>query len=227
MENSDLQPRSAKATDMIQVEPQVLRFQRPFNVARAQTVTVANRSPERIAFKVKTTAPKMYLVRPNCGVLGAGEHCVVSSTAAGRRKYLGERRLPLLIVLFWHACCAYTYRSCAAAAAGAGRSQGQRQVFTPDRSGAGQRYGREATGSGEPPPLLNCRCGLRSNTPSLTLAQSRLYPRAFCAAAQVCGRDFQCYRQGCPWQLQAERRLRRGGRSTCLHLASNAFTQRA
>lgn len=96
MENSDLQPRSAKATDMIQVEPQVLRFQRPFNVARAQTVTVANRSPERIAFKVKTTAPKMYLVRPNCGVLGAGEHCVVSSTAAGRRKSLGERRRPLL-----------------------------------------------------------------------------------------------------------------------------------
>jgi len=92
MENTDPQPRAAKATDMIQVEPQVLRFQRPFNVARAQTVTVTNRSAERIAFKVKTTAPKMYLVRPNCGVLGAGENCVVSSTAARLGPRPGEQR---------------------------------------------------------------------------------------------------------------------------------------
>ncbi|KAJ3108838.1 phosphatidylinositol-binding protein scs2 [Phlyctochytrium planicorne] len=45
-----------------------LEFRRPFNNVVRQTLTVTNSHPtEPLAFKVKTTAPKQYCVRPNSG----------------------------------------------------------------------------------------------------------------------------------------------------------------
>ncbi|PGH16444.1 hypothetical protein AJ79_01775 [Helicocarpus griseus UAMH5409] len=50
-----------------------LRFRRPFTREVSQTLTIQNPNNEPVAFKVKTTAPKSYCVRPNSGRIGAGE----------------------------------------------------------------------------------------------------------------------------------------------------------
>ncbi|KAJ3331011.1 phosphatidylinositol-binding protein scs2 [Blyttiomyces sp. JEL0837] len=50
-----------------------LEFRRPFNATVKQTLVVSNVHPtEPIAFKVKTTAPKQYCVRPNSGRIAPG-----------------------------------------------------------------------------------------------------------------------------------------------------------
>ncbi|KAJ3411801.1 phosphatidylinositol-binding protein scs2 [Chytridiales sp. JEL 0842] len=50
-----------------------LDFRRPFTAVVKETLTVTNTHPtEAIAFKVKTTAPKQYCVRPNSGRIPAG-----------------------------------------------------------------------------------------------------------------------------------------------------------
>jgi len=57
----------------IQLEPSELSFQRPFNREVTQTLRIKNTLYEPVAFKVKTTAPKQYCVRPNSGRVEAGE----------------------------------------------------------------------------------------------------------------------------------------------------------
>ncbi|KAK4704405.1 hypothetical protein P7C70_g1797, partial [Phenoliferia sp. Uapishka_3] len=54
-----------------------LAFQRPLTQLVKQTLTIANPNSSPIAFKVKTTAPKQYCVRPNSGRVEAGESCQV------------------------------------------------------------------------------------------------------------------------------------------------------
>ncbi|RKO85449.1 PapD-like protein, partial [Blyttiomyces helicus] len=55
-----------------------LEFRRPFTTVVKQTLTVSNpRSDTPIAFKVKTTAPKQYCVRPNSGRIAPGGSCEV------------------------------------------------------------------------------------------------------------------------------------------------------
>ena len=53
--------------------PQLLIFQRPFNVQRTRTLKVKNITDSTIVFKVKTTAPNNYIVIPNCGEVKVGE----------------------------------------------------------------------------------------------------------------------------------------------------------
>ena len=55
-----------------------LSFKKPFTATSKQHISVKNNLSEPIAFKIKTTAPKQYCVRPNSGRLGAGESCTVS-----------------------------------------------------------------------------------------------------------------------------------------------------
>ncbi|KKZ60251.1 hypothetical protein EMCG_05008 [[Emmonsia] crescens] len=64
---SDIQDPTAKPPQKF------LRFQRPFTREVSQTLTIENNNNEPVAFKVKTTAPKSYCVRPNSGRIGAGE----------------------------------------------------------------------------------------------------------------------------------------------------------
>ncbi|KAL8276269.1 hypothetical protein RQP46_011343 [Phenoliferia psychrophenolica] len=54
-----------------------LTFQRPLTQLVKQTLTIQNTNSSPIAFKVKTTAPKQYCVRPNSGRVEAGESCQV------------------------------------------------------------------------------------------------------------------------------------------------------
>jgi len=62
----------------VEIDPIELGFRRPFNQEVSQTLTIKNPSPTPIAFKVKTTAPKQYCVRPNSGRVESGQECEVT-----------------------------------------------------------------------------------------------------------------------------------------------------
>ncbi|KNE67791.1 hypothetical protein AMAG_12512 [Allomyces macrogynus ATCC 38327] len=58
----------------VELEPAgQLSFQRPFTNGCTATLTITNREDATVAFKVKTTAPKQYCVRPNSGTVGPRE----------------------------------------------------------------------------------------------------------------------------------------------------------
>jgi len=61
----------------IELEPSELEFQRPFTREVTQTLRIKNTNYEPVAFKVKTTAPKQYCVRPNSGRIEAGKEVEV------------------------------------------------------------------------------------------------------------------------------------------------------
>ncbi|CAK7239801.1 MAG: phosphatidylinositol-binding protein scs2 [Sporothrix thermara] len=51
----------------VEIDPAELGFRRPFTVEVSETLRIRNPNPTPVAFKVKTTAPKQYCVRPNSG----------------------------------------------------------------------------------------------------------------------------------------------------------------
>ena len=53
-------------------------FSGPFTQIVTSELSLKNPSARRVLFKVKTTAPKRYCVRPNSGVLDPGASAVVS-----------------------------------------------------------------------------------------------------------------------------------------------------
>jgi vesicle-associated membrane protein-associated protein A len=53
--------------------PSELRFKGPFEDYVSVSLTIRNPTDKRIAFKIKTTAPKRYCVKPNSGVLDSGQ----------------------------------------------------------------------------------------------------------------------------------------------------------
>ncbi|KAG5638717.1 hypothetical protein H0H81_010700 [Sphagnurus paluster] len=55
-----------------------LGFKRPLTQLVKRSLTITNHNPQPIAFKVKTTAPKLYCVRPNSGRVDPGESVDVS-----------------------------------------------------------------------------------------------------------------------------------------------------
>jgi len=58
--------------------PNELRFKGPFDDYVTVSLTIKNPTGSRIAFKIKTTAPKRYCVKPNSGVLDPGQHMKVN-----------------------------------------------------------------------------------------------------------------------------------------------------
>ncbi|KZF25692.1 VAMP-associated protein [Xylona heveae TC161] len=61
----------------IELHPPELGFRRPFTREVAQVLRLINNNPEPVAFKVKTTAPKQYCVRPNSGRIESGKEVEV------------------------------------------------------------------------------------------------------------------------------------------------------
>ncbi|KAK7056873.1 phosphatidylinositol-binding protein scs2 [Paramarasmius palmivorus] len=55
-----------------------LGFQRPLTVLVKRTLTITNPHDRPVAFKVKTTAPKLYCVRPNSGRIEPGQQAEVA-----------------------------------------------------------------------------------------------------------------------------------------------------
>ncbi|TAQ91516.1 hypothetical protein B7494_g223 [Chlorociboria aeruginascens] len=62
----------------VEIDPVELGFRRPFSVEVSQILKIRNPNPTPVAFKVKTTAPKQYCVRPNSGRIPAGREVEVS-----------------------------------------------------------------------------------------------------------------------------------------------------
>ncbi|KAF8752499.1 VAMP-associated protein [Rhizoctonia solani] len=60
-----------------------LGFNRPLTQIVRRTLTVTNHNDQPVAFKVKTTAPRLYCVRPNSGVIEPGDTVDVAGYARG------------------------------------------------------------------------------------------------------------------------------------------------
>jgi hypothetical protein len=64
----------AKPEQVLIIEPQhELTFIGPFTNAVSAVMTLRNPSDRKVCFKIKTTAPKRYCVKPNSGVISAKE----------------------------------------------------------------------------------------------------------------------------------------------------------
>lgn len=57
----------------IVIEPELLEFRPPLVAESTDYISITNRSDQVIAFKVKTTAPKLYCVRPTAALVQPGE----------------------------------------------------------------------------------------------------------------------------------------------------------
>ncbi|KAI0024183.1 VAMP-associated protein [Xylariomycetidae sp. FL0641] len=62
----------------VEIDPQELGFHRPFTVEVQEVLRIRNPNPHPVAFKVKTTAPKQYCVRPNSGRVEPGKEVEVA-----------------------------------------------------------------------------------------------------------------------------------------------------
>ncbi|CAA0841855.1 Vesicle-associated protein 2-1 [Striga hermonthica] len=72
---------------LISVHPQDLKFQFELEKPSYCDIRVTNDSEHHVAFKVKTTSPKKYFVRPNTGVLHPLDSCVIRVTLQAQREY--------------------------------------------------------------------------------------------------------------------------------------------
>ncbi|VDN23581.1 unnamed protein product [Gongylonema pulchrum] len=63
---------------VIRITPQELAFKGPFTDVVVCPMKLTNTADRQVCFKVKTTAPKQYCVRPNSGFIEAGETVEVS-----------------------------------------------------------------------------------------------------------------------------------------------------
>lgn len=69
----------SKLEQILTIEPATeLKFIGPFKRVVTSELRLANKSDKRVAFKVKTTAPKRYCVRPNSGIIEPNSQSVVS-----------------------------------------------------------------------------------------------------------------------------------------------------
>lgn len=61
----------------VEIDPQELGFHRPFTSEVSEVLKIKNPNSTPVAFKVKTTAPKQYCVRPNSGRVEPGKEVEV------------------------------------------------------------------------------------------------------------------------------------------------------
>ncbi|XP_007052122.2 PREDICTED: vesicle-associated protein 1-3 isoform X1 [Theobroma cacao] len=72
--------------DLINIQPTELKF--PFELRKQSTCSMqlTNKTEKYVAFKVKTTNPKKYCVRPNTGVVLPGSTCNVTVTMQAQKE---------------------------------------------------------------------------------------------------------------------------------------------
>ncbi|PIA50154.1 hypothetical protein AQUCO_01300709v1 [Aquilegia coerulea] len=72
--------------NLVHIHPTELKF--PFELKKQSSCSlqVMNKAEEYVAFKVKTTNPKKYCVRPNTGVILPGATCDVTVTMQAQRE---------------------------------------------------------------------------------------------------------------------------------------------
>jgi len=81
------QSKSMPASGELQVSPLLLKF--PFELKKqiSSVMCLSNESLTDSAFKVKTTAPKKYCVRPNTGYVKAGQTIEVQVTMQAQKEW--------------------------------------------------------------------------------------------------------------------------------------------
>jgi len=74
MSTSAPPPKAEKVPQILTIEPDTeLVFRGPFKDVVTTILKLSNPSDQKVCFKVKTTAPKRYCVRPNCGLIESNE----------------------------------------------------------------------------------------------------------------------------------------------------------
>uniref|UniRef100_A0ABI7WJD5 MSP domain-containing protein n=1 Tax=Felis catus TaxID=9685 RepID=A0ABI7WJD5_FELCA len=72
----------AKVEQVLSLEPQhELKFRGPFTDVVTTNLKLGNPTDRNVCFKVKTTAPRRYCVRPNSGIIDAGASINVSGSS--------------------------------------------------------------------------------------------------------------------------------------------------
>ncbi|KAF5360355.1 hypothetical protein D9756_004684 [Leucocoprinus leucothites] len=71
-------PRPSNKMSVVLSPNRNLGFRRPLTQVVKRSLTISNQNTHPVAFKVKTTAPKLYCVRPNSGRVEPGESVDVS-----------------------------------------------------------------------------------------------------------------------------------------------------
>jgi hypothetical protein len=77
---------SAGSASFLEIQPSELAF--PFELMKQSSCSMqlTNKTDQYVAFKVKTTNPKQYCVRPNIGVVLPGSTCDVTVTMQAQRE---------------------------------------------------------------------------------------------------------------------------------------------
>ncbi|XP_068467110.1 vesicle-associated protein 2-1 isoform X2 [Phaseolus vulgaris] len=75
------------ASQLISVSPDELRFHFELEKQTFCDLKVLNNTQNHVAFKVKTTSPKKYFVRPNTGVVHPWDSCIIRVTLQAQREY--------------------------------------------------------------------------------------------------------------------------------------------
>lgn len=73
------------STELLEIQPRELRFIFELKKQCSCSVRLVNKTNQHVAFKVKTTTPKRYCVRPNTGVLNPQAICDFTVTMQAQR----------------------------------------------------------------------------------------------------------------------------------------------
>ncbi|CAL9134028.1 unnamed protein product [Musa acuminata var. zebrina] len=72
---------------MISVYPEELNFEFELEKPSYCSIKVVNNTEHHVAFKVKTTSPKKYFVRPNASVVQPWDSCTITVTLQPQKEY--------------------------------------------------------------------------------------------------------------------------------------------
>ncbi|KAK4557728.1 hypothetical protein RGQ29_007479 [Quercus rubra] len=72
---------------LVSVYPDELKFTFELEKQSYCDLKVVNNTENHVAFKVKTTSPKKYFVRPNTGVVDPWDSCIIRVTLQAQREY--------------------------------------------------------------------------------------------------------------------------------------------
>uniref|UniRef100_A0A7S3VQW3 MSP domain-containing protein n=1 Tax=Dunaliella tertiolecta TaxID=3047 RepID=A0A7S3VQW3_DUNTE len=75
------------SADKVQVQPAELRFRLVLGKQLLATILISNPLDNRVAFKIKTTAPKKYVVRPSSGIAEAKSQVNVQVIMQAQKEY--------------------------------------------------------------------------------------------------------------------------------------------
>ncbi|KAM4085549.1 hypothetical protein ACJW30_10G036100 [Castanea mollissima] len=77
----------AATNQLVSIKPDELKFTFELEKQSYCDLKVENNTENHVAFKVKTTSPKKYFVRPNTGVVDPWDSCTIRVTLQAQREY--------------------------------------------------------------------------------------------------------------------------------------------